>query len=92
MSRSRKKAIYKEGSGSKHRQHLRRKVKRAQRTFFRSNIDEIAEGTKVIPDGRSIVNDYDYCDYISDCEHISASRYYQGVLDRNELKERLSRK
>ena len=56
MSRSRKKAIFKEGSG-KNRKLYRRTVKKSQRMFLKNNLDEIVEGTKVIPDGRSIVND-----------------------------------
>ena len=83
MSRSRKKAIWKEGSGSNRRQLLRRKAKRAQRNFLRSNLDDIVSGDKVIPDEKNIVNGYDYCDYICDCEHIHTD---------SELKEKLSRK
>lgn len=92
MSRSRKKAIFKQGSG-KSRKLYRRTVKKSQRMFLKNNLDEIVEGTKVIPDGRSIVNDYDYCDYVSDCEHnIRRPNYYSNIVDRDELKERLSRK
>lgn len=91
MSRSRKKAIFKEGSG-KNRKLYRRTVKKSQRMFLKNNLDDIAEGTKVIPDSRSIVDDYDYCDYVSDCEHIRRTNYYSNIVDRDELKERLSRK
>ena len=83
MSRSYKKAIFKEGSGSNRRQPLRRKVKRSQKNYMRSNIDKIISGETVIPDEKAIVNDYDYCDYISDCEYVHTDE---------ELKKRLSRK
>ena len=91
MSRSRKKAIFKQGSG-KNRKLCRRTVKKSQRMFLKNNLDDIIEGKKVIPDGRSIVNDYDYCDYVSDCEHIKRPNYYSNIVDRDELRERLSRK
>ena len=68
MSRSRKKAIVRAGSGE-WRKLLRRKVKRHQRNFLKNNLLKIATGEKVIPDDKTIVNDYDYCDYKIDYEH-----------------------
>ena len=83
MSRSKKKAIFKEGNGSD-RALLRRRVKRTQRSFLKTNLDKIIEGTKTIPDDKSIINEYDYCDYICDCEYT--------IKDNDALKEKLSRK
>ena len=83
MSRSRKKAIFKGGGEHKRRTVLRRQVKRSQKNFLRSNFDDIASGDKVIPDENSIVNPYNYCDYVYDCEHVHTDP---------EWKEKLSRK
>ena len=93
MSRSRKKAIFKEGN-PEWRKVLRRKVKRSQRNFMRTHFDAIALGDKVIPDEKSIVNEYDYCDYIIDYEHRKNSWWFKNTTDEkfNEFKEKISRK
>lgn len=89
MSRSYKKAIFKEGSGSNRRQYLRRKAKRSQKNYLKSNLDDIITGDKVIPDEKSIVNDYDYCDYVCNFEY---DRKNYSKIEDDELKRRLSRK
>lgn len=82
MSRSRKKAIYKD-RGSKNIYHK----------VIRSNINQVVREAKKledpeeieIPDGKTIINDYDYCDYSIDAEHDNDPRWA-------ELKIKLRRK
>lgn len=72
MSRSRKKAIYKDkGIGKK---LYRRIIRRVQKYFLRLGKD--------VPDKRIIVNDYDYCDYISDGEYGDRKVYDYEKLKR----------
>ncbi len=91
MSRSRKKAIFKEGGQTGMRDILRRKAKRAQKNFLRTNIDAIANGDKVMPLEDEIVNQYDYCDYVSDCEHEQKSKYLSDEQF-DKVRKKLSRK
>lgn len=90
MSRSRKKAIYKDGNGP-WKTSCRRIIKRAQKNFLRSNLFDIITGEKSIPDEKSIVNDYTYSDYTYDLEHRN-NRKYTDDEGYRELKEKLSRK
>lgn len=68
MSKSVKKAIFKQGTGAE-RKHIRRRIRRSQNSFFRSNLEQVIHGDKVLPDGKTIVNDWEYCDYKIDFEH-----------------------
>ena len=90
MSRSRKKAIYKDGNGP-WKTSCRRAIKRTQKNFLRSNLQDLMTGDKVIPDGKTIVNDYTYSDYTYDMEHHDKRKYINDE-DFAKLKEKLSRK
>lgn len=93
MSRSRKKAIYKDGAGPWKR-CLRRLVKRSQRNFLRSNLSEIIAGNKAIPDDKTIVNDYTYSDYTYNLEYRKRAINNRNISEERfkEIKEQLSRK
>lgn len=93
MSRSTKKAIFKEGN-SNCRKYFRRRVKRAQKHFLRSNLMKIADGTAVIPDDFNIVNQYSYSDYKLDYEYGSNHFWHKNEDLENFLsrKKKLSRK
>ena len=67
MSRSIKKAIIKEGTG-RERRRIRKTVRRSQKNFMRTHLEEIAAGEKSIPSQKSIINDWEYSDYKIDYE------------------------
>lgn len=83
MSRSRKKAIIKD-RGSKKTYHK----------VVRSNVNQVVRESKKledldeveIPDEKTIINDYDYCDRILDLEHGEHSPYW------DEIKIKMKRK
>lgn len=93
MSNSVKKAIFKEGNG-KARRGLRKRIRRVQRHFLKENIESLIEGNKVLPNDKSIVNDYDYSDYKIDYEHRTDSWWTKNSTDEefNEAKKKFSRK
>lgn len=67
MSRSNKKAIIKDDSSKK--ELLRRRIRRkqnqeTQQSKYLENADEFS-----LTSDKSIVNDYDYCDYVLDYEN-----------------------
>lgn len=68
MSKSYKQAIVKDrGIGHK---LYRKTVRGSQSTYIRSNMDKLLNDEDfAIPDGKTIINDYDYCDYKFDYEH-----------------------
>lgn len=87
MSRSYKKAIYKDGSG-KERKKLRRRIRNSTRNYMRTYKDKLIDGEIVLPDSKEIVNCYDWCDYKYDCE-------YDPPIDKERAKywkDKLSRK
>jgi hypothetical protein len=93
MSRSIKKAIYKDGTGIEHRR-MRKIVRRSQKNFMRTNLEQIATGDKIIPDQKLIVNDWDYSDYKIDYENRRDSWWSKGESDEsfNERKKKFTRK
>lgn len=93
MSRTTKKAIWKEGNG-KHRKCIRRKIKRSQKHFLRSNLFKIIDGNAVIPDPKAIVNQYEYSDYKIDYEYASNPFWHKNEESDKfiEQKKKLSRK
>lgn len=95
MSRSRKKAILKD------------KPKNQKRTSFywrivRSAIKNVIRSCKnyedlEIPDPKTIVNDYDYCDYKIDYEYDRSSGYFwyadkYGLEEHNKWVKKFKRK
>ncbi len=77
MSRSRKKAIVKDNP--KRKELFRRRIRRTIKT-------SLASGKEELPNPKTIVNDYDYCDYKFNFE-------YRGDWGRNKkAKEKYARK
>ena len=68
MSRSIKKAIIKEGTG-RERRRIRKTVRRSQKNFIRSHLEDIDTGENSIPSQKSIINDWEYSDYKIDYEN-----------------------
>jgi len=72
MSRSKKKAIYKDKG-----------LKKTYHKVVRSNVNQVVRESKKledldeveIPDEKTIINDYDYCDYSIDAEHDNDPRW-----------------
>ena len=93
MSRSVKRAIFKDGSGREHRR-MRKIVRRSQRNFMRTHLEEIAAGEKVIPSQKSIINDWEYSDYKIDYENCRYSWWSKGESDESfdERKKKFTRK
>lgn len=93
MSRSIKRAIFKDGSGREHRR-MRKIVRRSQRNFMRTHLEEIAAGEKVIPSQKSIINDWEYSDYKIDYENCRYSWWSKGESDESfdERKKKFTRK
>lgn len=93
MSRSIKKAIIKEGTG-RERRRIRKTVRRSQRNFMRTHLEEIAAGEKSIPSQKSIINDWEYSDYKIDYENRRYSWWSKGESDESfdERKKKFTRK
>lgn len=93
MSRSIKKAIIKEGTGRK-RRRIRKTVRRSQKNFMRTHLEEIAAGEKSIPSQKSIINDWEYSDYKIDYENRRYSWWSKGESDESfdERKKKFTRK
>lgn len=93
MSRSIKKAIIKEGTG-RERRRIRKTVRRSQKNFIRTHLEEIAAGEKSIPSQKSIINDWEYSDYKIDYENRRYSWWSKGESDESfdERKKKFTRK
>ena len=93
MSRSIKKAIIKEGTG-RERRRIRKAVRRSQKNFMRTHLEEIAAGEKSIPSQKSIINDWEYSDYKIDYENRRYSWWSKGESDEsfNKRKKKFTRK
>lgn len=93
MSRSIKKAIIKEGTG-RERRRIRKIVRRSQKNFMRTHLEEIAAGEKSIPSQKSIINDWEYSDYKIDYENRRYSWWSKGESDEsfNKRKKKFTRK
>ena len=93
MSRSIKKAIIKEGTG-RERRRIRKIVRRSQKNFMRTHLEEIAAGEKLIPSQKSIINDWEYSDYKIDYENRRYSWWSKGESDESfdERKKKFTRK
>ena len=93
MSRSIKKAIIKEGTG-RERRRIRKTVRRSQKNFMRTHLEEIATGEKSIPSQKSIINDWEYSDYKIDYENCRYSWWSKGESDESfgERKKKFTRK
>lgn len=93
MSRSIKKAIIKEGTG-RERRRIRKTVRRSQKNFMRTHLEEIAAGEKSIPSQKSIINDWEYSDYKIDYENRRYSWWSKGESDESfdERKKKFTRK
>ena len=94
MSRSYKKAIIKDrGLKKLYHRSIRRTYKQKIRIYLCSiNMQDIED--IVLPSSKILFNDYDYCDYVIDYEHIRSSSYfwYGGDFDTNYWKKLYSRK
>ena len=93
MSRSIKKAIIKEGTG-RERRRIRKTVRRSQKNFMRTHLEEIVAGEKSIPSQKSIINDWEYSDYKIDYENRRYSWWNKGESDEsfNKRKKKFTRK
>lgn len=93
MSRSIKKAIIKEGTG-RERRRIRKTVRRSQKNFMRTHLEEIVAGEKLIPSQKSIINDWEYSDYKIDYENRRYSWWSKGESDESfdERKKKFTRK
>ena len=93
MSRSIKKAIIKEGTG-RERRRIRKTVRRSQKNFMRTHLEEIAAGEKSIPSQKSIINDWEYSDYKIDYENRRYSWWSKGESNESfdERKKKFTRK
>ena len=93
MSRSIKKAIIKEGTG-RERRRIRKTVRRSQKKFMRTHLEEIVAGEKSIPSQKSIINDWEYSDYKIDYENRRYSWWSKGESDEsfNKRKKKFTRK
>lgn len=78
MSRSYKKAIGKDNVGKK---TYWRRIRSHWKNLMRSGADP-----EQLPDAKTVINDYDYCDYIIDYE------YNFGIYSDLQDKEKLKRK
>ena len=88
MSRSRKLPIYKDGSGRDHRR-FRKRIRRISRLKVKDILSLLDPETYEIPNPKSIINDWDWCDYIVDY-HNEPNRI---KLSRSDgLLEKLARK
>ena len=87
MSRSIKKAIIKEGTG-RERRRIRKTVRRSQKNFMRTHLEEIVAGEKSIPSQKSIINDWEYSDYKIDYENRRYSWWSKGESDESFNKKR----
>lgn len=86
MSRSYKKAIYKDGNGGWHK-ILRRRVRNSVKNYMRTHKDKLIDDEIVLPDSKEIVNCYDWCDYKYNCEYDPPineedAKYWKGKLSR----------
>ena len=79
MSRSRRKAIYKDKGIRPYWRHVRRSINNAVRDIFHLADKEDYN----IPNPREIIDDWEYCDYKFDCEYKQKD---------SEWKEKLTRK
>lgn len=93
MGKSVKKAIFKEGTGRARRQ-IRKIVRHAQKNFMRANFEKIISGDMVIPNSKTIVNDWDYSDYKINYEYNRYSWWSKLASDDefNSTKKKLTRK
>ena len=93
MSRSIKKAIIKEGTG-RERRRIRKTVRRSQKNFMRTHLEEIVAGEKSIPSQKSIINDWEYSDYKIDYENRRYSWWSKGESDEsfNKRRKKFTRK
>ena len=93
MSRSIKKAIIKEGTG-RERRRIRKTVRRSQKNFMRTHLEEIVAGEKSIPSQKSIINDWEYSDYKIDYENRRYSWWNKGESDEsfNKRRKKFTRK
>ena len=87
MSRSRKKPIYKDAPRSHKKSSVywrtvRRVINERVRYYYERVDDE------VLPDPQEIINDYDYCDWISDSRFVHSD----ADEDSKEWAKRMSRK
>ena len=93
MSNSIKKSIFKfKDGGSSNKKILRRRVKRYCKNFLRTNFYKIVNGDLVIPNDKSIVNDWEYCDFKYDLEHRKNKSSRITDDEFLEIKKKLSRK
>lgn len=68
MGKSYKKSVFKDKGMGK--DILRRQIRSAQKNYMRSNIDKfLADDDVNIPDGKTVTNDYNWCDYRFYHEH-----------------------
>lgn len=88
MSRSRKLPIYKDGTAKEHRL-FRKRIRRILKLKVKDILSLLDPETYEIPNSKSIVNDWDWCDYILDY-HNEPNRF--KCLRYKDIKEKLSRK
>ena len=94
MAKSRKLPIYKDGLAKEHRL-MRRRIRRSIKLRVKDILSLIDKDIYDIPNSKSLVNDYDWCDYVLDYRFCVKPRY--KVLDDwgkyyKEIREKMSRK
>lgn len=90
MSRSYKKAIYKDkGLKDIYWKSIRRTTNQKVKELLKNEIDEV-----FLPDPKSLINDYNYCDYTIDYEYNRSFSYfwYGKDYDDSKWKNKLRRK
>lgn len=100
MSKSRRLPIYKDHGVARHSK-FRRKIKRRIRQKVKDIVNLIDKESYELPNPKVLVNDWDWCDYISDYRFIplypgrnnwcyeSEEEWYK---DKEKYREKLSRK
>lgn len=89
MSKSKKLPIYKDGLGKEHRL-MRRRIRRSTALKIKDILSLLDRESYDIPNPKTIVNDYDWCDYILDCRFSSNSPKWAEHW--NETAKKISRK
>lgn len=94
MSKSKKLPIYKDGSGSLHK-FLRKRIRRVTKMKVKDILSLLDKESYDIPNPKTIVNDYDWCDYVLDYRFWVKPKY--KILDSwnkyyEEVREKVSRK
>lgn len=89
MSRSIKKPIVKDKPRINYWKTVRKTL---NQTVAQFSVVEDEDDLNDLPDPRAIVNDYDYCDYVSDIRHSTCRYSFRSEEDMKFWKLKYSRK